>query len=380
MSRKILLTGATGALGPHLAAELLAAGCDCIYVLVRPGAVAAEERFDRWTCLVARLAGTSAHGTSAFRLVIGDISQNNMGLTDDQADRLAKETDLIVHAAADTRFRGPAADQRLVNVEGTRHLLDWAGRCRRLRRFVLVSTTCVAGSSIGSIAEALNTPPEFVNNYERTKWEAERLALAYDLPVHIARVSIIMGSHATGQVHRLGAFHHALKWFGRGLIPLVPGTLDSAVDLIPVETAARCIARAATVAGAPPMICHIAAGRRAVPLLQLMEFVWEHSRSRHDLPVSQWTDRPSLADATSFQAHRQTARPQHDPVARRLGKSIDSFLPGLLLYPKVFQTSAAESLWGGPLPIPDWRQTLSRVLRTIGATATPLTQAPSQVA
>ena len=45
MHATLVFTGATGALGPHLAAELLAAGtADRIAVLVRPGTAPARER------------------------------------------------------------------------------------------------------------------------------------------------------------------------------------------------------------------------------------------------------------------------------------------------------------------------------------------------
>jgi hypothetical protein len=45
--------------------------------------------------------------------------------------------------------------------------------------------------------------------------------------------------------------------------------------------------------------------------------------------------------------------------------SVSSFLP-MLLYPRTYDTSRAEALWGGPLPCPDWRQTVSRVLHSCG--------------
>ena len=41
----------------------------------------------------------------------------------------------------------------------------------------------MAGTRSGPIAEGLErTPPEFVNPYEQTKWEAERLTAAAGLP------------------------------------------------------------------------------------------------------------------------------------------------------------------------------------------------------
>src|SRR5205814_8334876 len=205
------------------------------------------DRFDRWVKTVCsiRCGGGAPADPSRLHLVSGDIGEDGLGLEAAQRAALARQTDVIIHAAADTHFRGPADVQWNVNVQGTRRMLEFAAGCPRLRQFILVSTICVAGTSSGRIAETFGAPPAFLNQYEQTKWEAERLALASGLPVRVARVGVVMGSHATGVVHRLGALHHVLRWFGRGLIRAVPGTPRSSVELIAVETAARFLARAA---------------------------------------------------------------------------------------------------------------------------------------
>ncbi len=45
----------------------------------------------------------------------------------------------------------------------------------------------------------------------------------------------------------------------------------------------------------------------------------------------------------------------------RVLEAAGSFFPALL-YPKVYQTARAERVWGGPLPLSDWRSTLGRVI------------------
>lgn len=367
MPRRILLTGATGALGPHVAAELLALpAVDRIHILVRSSSVPARDRFDAWSktvCALHRAATGQAVDRARLHLVEGDVAEPGLGLQPRQCQELARQTDIILHAAADTRFLGPADVQQDINVEGTRRLLEWAGQCPSLQQFILVSTICVAGSSTGRVPEASFVPPGFVNRYEKTKWEAEQLVLASPLPVRSARVSIVTGSHATGAVHRLGALHHVLRWFGRGLIPMVPGTPTTLVDLIAVETAARLLARAAVADTPDKAIWHIAAGERAIPLHDLMEFVWQEFAAEREAAQSRRTTMPRIVDAAAFEALRQRIG-DRDPVQAHLIKSIDSSLPGLL-YPRVFDTTAAETLWGGPLPLPDWRQTLRRVIRFI---------------
>src|ERR1051325_3272962 len=87
-----------------------------------------------------------------------------------------------------------------------------------------VSSVFVSGSRTGHIDENLHHDmPEFVTYYQRTKWESEHVALQSGLPVGVARVSLVLGSHATGGVHSTGAVHSLIKWFSRGLVPLIPG-------------------------------------------------------------------------------------------------------------------------------------------------------------
>jgi nucleoside-diphosphate-sugar epimerase len=360
--QNILLTGATGAIGPALAAELLLSGAaEHIHVLVRKGTASASERFHHWVNKVAACAPLSSTQLDRLHMVAGDVAQERLEFVPPDAEALARRTEIIIHAAADTRFLSPSPEQWNTNVEGTRRLLEWAQSCPRLRQFIFVSTTCVAGTSTGRIPEAPVAPPGFSNHYERTKWEAEQLVIASELPVRIARLSVVMGSAVTGVVHRLGALHQVLRWYGRGLIPLVPGTPHTRVDLVDVETAARLLARAVMHEAPIRSIWHIAAGERAIPLLELMEFVWSEF---HRHPLAHIPDIPEIVDATTYRAANRSAFSQGE-AQFRLRESIDCFLPGLLLYPRVFQTTKAEALWGGLLPLTDWRETLGRVLRFI---------------
>ncbi len=367
------------ALGPHLAAELLAAGAaQRMAILLRPSAspldAQVDERFERWLKVVASLLpATSAHGSalaawrgelSSLHAVAGDIRTEALGLSPSDDELLRRETEVVIHAAADTGFSSSPAGQWDANVEGTRRMLQWAGRCTRLRKFILVSSTYVAGSRTGRIQETASPDrPEFVTHYQRTKWEAEQLALASGLPVCLVRVSLVMGSHATGFVHRTGALHNIIRWFGRGLIPMLPGLPDATADLIAAETAARVLTRAA-IANFPagePRIWHIAAGRHAPPMREVVDFVYEQFASqpawrRKGIP------KPPLVGQGEFDGFCQSAETLGHPALSQALRSINSFLPDLL-HPKIYETSRAEAMWGGPLPLPDWRATLERVIR-----------------
>src|SRR5436853_1964173 len=111
-SQGVLLTGATGALGPSLAAELLADGTRTLNVLIRAGAgESADARFAGWLDTVEGCMAESAKSRRAgtgwrrrVRLFCGDVGSENLGLSPAVTDELVQSTDVVIHAAADTGF------------------------------------------------------------------------------------------------------------------------------------------------------------------------------------------------------------------------------------------------------------------------------------
>lgn len=360
MPVNVLLTGATGALGPHLAAELLGnPQVQRIHVLVRPGTLSAQDRFNAWAQKVRSiLPSTRSHELSRLALLIGDLAEPRPLLDDPSWQALSRDTHIILHAAADTRFHAPPQEQWNVNVEGTDRLLQWAQHCSRLQRFVLVSTVCVAGATTGRIPEQSIRPSAFLNHYEQSKWEAEQRVLASQLPAQVARVSVVMGSHRTGVVHKPGALHQVLRWFGRGALPFVPASPHTTVDLISTETAVQCLARLAFSTAHLGPICHIAAGNAAVPLPHLMRSVWEHFAANR--PTGSHAAPPQIIDPQTYRELQRSSLP--DSTTTRVAQWIDSFLPGLL-QPRTFVNTTAQAMWGGALPLHDWRDTLAKVIR-----------------
>jgi len=368
MHRQILLTGATGALGPALAAELVRTQAAAhIAVLLRGPRGELPARFAVWRDAVRSLLAPDHYpGLDGLYPVSGDICQDNLGLDSGVAAALERATDVVIHAAADTNFSAPPARQWAVNVDGTRRMLDWAAQCRPLRRFLLVSSVFVAGSRTGPIAEtAPPQPPDFVMHYQRTKWEAEQVALASALPVGVARVSLVLGAHATGGVHRSGAVHSLLKWLSRGLVPMMPGRPEARGDVIATETAAQCLARAVLTedggwGSTRPPIWQIAAADGAPTMTELLDFVYEQLAARPAWRRQRFP-RPQMVDPETFAHYIAAADAGGRRVAAQALRSVNRFLPDLY-YPKTYQTTRAEALWGGPLPHYDWRQTLGRVL------------------
>jgi nucleoside-diphosphate-sugar epimerase len=357
----ILVTGATGAIGPALLRELAERSpTRSIRVLLRRDGGTPLPQSDR---------GREPRSPAADPIpVIGDVRLPGLGLSRADLRTVQRSTGVVIHAAADTRLGAPEADLIRVNLDGTRHALETARGCRRLRRFVLVSTNCVAGRRTGLIPESVSaTPPEFVNAYERSKWLAERAAVESGLPIVVVRAAIVIGSRVDGSIGRPGAFHHALRWLRRGLVPMLPALPNSTVDVIDVEFAAALIAAAADAPADEPRVVQATAGRDAAPIAELLDLALE-TFARRDAesgrPARPLVP-PVLADADTFALFRDAVRDTGDARFDQVMEAGAAFLPGLL-YPKVYAGEAAARLSAadgrGPLRPADRRDLLPRVI------------------
>jgi nucleoside-diphosphate-sugar epimerase len=363
---RILLTGATGAIGPHLIASLLRPdSVRQVTVLIRSSGIRGE---DRLSILKSRMiqAGVAPDSLIRLKMIVGDV-------TDPASLEPVTELrniDVVIHAAADTRFRAPPDIHEQINVLGTRNMLACATSLPRLRRFVHVSTICVAGTRTGVIDESISREtPDFLNSYEQSKWQSERLVADSALPSSIVRLSVVAGSSRDGVAFRLGALHQALRWFYRGLIPMIPGNESSRIDIISTECAADGITRAALNPSAPP-VSHVCAGENAIPLADLIDCAVEQFGRLSPTWRKGQIARPMIVDDITFELFRQSVVQSGDVLFRSILESLASFLPGLL-YPKIYETSQAKTLFGGLLPPSDCRSLLQKVITASISSAEP---------
>jgi 2-alkyl-3-oxoalkanoate reductase len=172
MPDTILITGATGFLGSHVA-EMIAARGHTVRALARPNADLAHLK------------------TLNATIVPGDV-------TDAAAVRAACDgVAAVIHCAAKVGDWGPVDDYRSVNVVGLKNLLD-AARGPALKRFVHVSSLGVyAARHHHGTDESEPLPAQHMDGYTQSKVESETLALQYVLlhamPVTILRPGFIYG-------------------------------------------------------------------------------------------------------------------------------------------------------------------------------------------
>lgn len=244
MSGTILLTGATGFLGMDTLARLLELGAEGergdeqIVVLVRAHDDAGTQ--ERLKAVLARLYDEVPHGAQRVSAVRGDLLERGLGLSAADRARLVGSVDRIIHCAASISFELPLHEARDINVRGVGRVVELAreiAAAGTLRRFVHVSTAYVSGRHSGVFGEDdLHVGQEFRNTYERSKNDAEQLLrAAEDLPLAIARPSIVVGHSVSGWTSAFNVLYWPMRAFERGLLREVPAREDSIVDFVPVD-------------------------------------------------------------------------------------------------------------------------------------------------
>ena len=176
-----------------------------------------------------------------FRLVEGDITEPELGLTLKELEIARRETTVIFHFAAAYDLAVDRTVARLVNVAGTNNVNDFAKTVKHLRRYNYVSTCYVAGRRKGLILESeLEHDQGFRNYYEETKYlaELEVERLKSELPITIHRPSVVCGHSQTGETAKYDGIYylvHYLRKWPSGLTRINIGNSEVCLNLVPFD-------------------------------------------------------------------------------------------------------------------------------------------------
>ena len=212
---KVLVTGASGFLGGHVA-ELLSRRGDSVRALVR--STSSRKHLEK----------------------LPNVELFEGGIEEVERVREAVDgVDAIVHAAGLVKAR--STDEFFaINVGGTSNLVQAArssvrGRPSTVKRFVYVSSLVACGPSPDGRPVPVNQENP-VNAYGRSKLAAEKVVLSAkdDLPVVILRPGAIYGPR-DGEI--LDVFK-SIQW---GLLPLVAGGEAKGVWIYATDCAEACL-------------------------------------------------------------------------------------------------------------------------------------------
>jgi NAD(P)-dependent dehydrogenase (short-subunit alcohol dehydrogenase family) len=229
------VTGATGFIGRNLV-ELLLERQGTIFVLVREGSKGRlEELRNRWGVDAERVVG-----------IVGDLAQPSLGISEEDTERLRGQIDHLFHLAAIYDMTADAASQNVANIEGTRHMVEFAEDVEA-GRVHMVSSIAAAGLYKGVWREDMFEEAEDLDNhpYFRTKHDSEGIVRTEcTRPWRVYRPGIVVGNSESGEMDKIDGPYYFFKLIRRlrGTVPEwvpMPGIEGREINLVPVDFVAR---------------------------------------------------------------------------------------------------------------------------------------------
>lgn len=346
----LLLTGATGFVGTELLVRELAQGERHVFALIR--ADSDEHATQRLHATLRSALGSVGPYAERVTAIAGDLTLPRLGLRPDRARELATDVGEIVHGAASVSFELALGHSRAINVEGTRRMLEFAGRCRRLgglRRFTYISTAYVAGEHRGVFSEDdLDVGQGFRNPYEQSKYEAEQLVRAQRdrLPVTVVRPSIIVGDSTTGWTASFNVLYWPLRALARGAYPILPARRGAPVDVVSVDYVADAIAALHRMPSAEGHTFHLTASEQASSIGELLDLAVIRLGCR----------RPPLVPPRLYRRVLHPLALRASPRRRRFLRATEAYLPYFAMRVRYddSRTRAALGPAIAPAPLPDY--------------------------
>jgi thioester reductase-like protein len=242
----IFVTGSTGYIGSYIVAGLLTGHRDSLHLLVRARSQQeAQERL--WQSLQLHFAFPefADHLRGRVRIVLGDLTSERFGLSDDDYHALVDTTDSLIHCAASLNRKSEKQCLN-VNLRGSLEVIQLARRAQNrhgLRRYSHVSTVAVAGIRQDEVVledTAIDWSRSDYDPYARTKKFCEHMVhqLLPDVPRTIFRPAIVLGDSRrpeTTQFDMVRAFAFFSKF---KVLPLHP---DHRIDIVPADYVGKAI-------------------------------------------------------------------------------------------------------------------------------------------
>ncbi len=240
-SETIFLTGFPGFIAEKLV-ERLAENDTRFYLLAQPQFV------EKATRNIEEIASKMNLPLENFTVIKGDITLENLGISEKDLEIVCAQTTDVHHLAAVYDLAVKKDLAYCVNVEGTRNVNEFVKTLPNLRRYNYVSTCYVAGRRTGVVLETeLEHEAGFRNYYEETKYLAEMEVekLKAEIPTTIFRPSVVVGDSRTGETTKYDGIYYLMLYLRKApnlLRFLNVGNQYVKLNLVPVDFVVRAIA------------------------------------------------------------------------------------------------------------------------------------------
>jgi long-chain acyl-CoA synthetase len=242
----IFLTGATGYIGAHVAANLLERHDATLNLLVR-GRDPHDAEVRLWSALQLHMPFSRFYEylQAKIRIFLGDLTSPQFGLDRDGYDRLVHTTDSVIHCAASLNRKSEKSCLN-VNLRGTLEVIQLARRSQYyhgLRRFSNVSTVAVAGKRRHEVVtedRSIEWERSDYDPYSRTKKFCEHMVreLLPDVPLTIFRPSIVLGDSRYPETTQFDMVRSFVFLAG---LPVLPFRPHDKIDIVNVDFVADAI-------------------------------------------------------------------------------------------------------------------------------------------
>jgi NAD(P)-dependent dehydrogenase (short-subunit alcohol dehydrogenase family) len=225
------VTGATGFIGRNLIEQLLEREGK-LYLLVRDGSRGRlEELISHWGAEEGRIVP-----------VVGDLSQPGLGIDEAEVEAMKGEIDHLFHLAAIYDMEADAESQRVANVEGTRHVVEFA-HAVEAGRFHMTSSIAAAGLFKGTFHESMFVEAQEVENhpYFETKHLSEQVVREEcERPWRVYRPGMVVGNSETGEIDKIDGpyyFFKMIQKIRKVMPPWMPqiGIEGREINIVPVD-------------------------------------------------------------------------------------------------------------------------------------------------
>lgn len=326
MTTKVLVTGATGALGGPTLRALRNIVADAEFLILARSDAAAS--------------------LPDARVLHADFSRVGLG-SPDLIDELSG-VDLAIHMAADVRWNQSLKRAMLINGVGTWQLIRLLERAApHLRRFVHVSTVWV-----DSLPTCTDCPPylslaggeDFRNAYEVSKWCAERYVRRSSLPWSIVRPSLIVGSSQDGAIDRFNGLYLLFHLFLRGRLPFFVGAAKGLVDIVPVDIVVKAIESALLEPGLEGKTVYAYSGPGAPTVEELAQACAIELNELRGSAGCPPIDRPAIVNCETYRRlYYPLMAPELRPGQKRFVEMMDVFHPYMSLRRPIQALGEAEA-------------------------------------